>query len=215
MREVDLGEAHLRDLMETLREGLLVLDSDLTIRFANRSFCDTFAVTPEDAVGRKLYEPGDGQWDIPELRSALETIISGGIAIGAFEVERFFLLIGRRVMVLNARKVYRSGNKGQQILLAIEDVTEWLDSSTSTPSPASVSGCCSKSSVIESRTACRSSRPWSVQHSGATKAARAKRRLKGSHIASTHSGSSIPSSAKPTPSRRSTRRPIWTSYAAT
>jgi PAS domain-containing protein len=50
--------------VQTVREGLLVLDSDLSIRFANRSFCDTFAVTPKDAVGRKLYEVGDGQWDI-------------------------------------------------------------------------------------------------------------------------------------------------------
>ena len=65
------------DLVETIREGLLVLDPDLTIRFANRSFCDTFAVAPEDTVGRKLYELGNGQWDIPELRTALETIISG------------------------------------------------------------------------------------------------------------------------------------------
>jgi chemotaxis protein methyltransferase CheR len=110
--------------METVREGLLVLDSDLTIRFANRSFCRKFAVTPEDAVGRKLYEAGDGQWDILELRTALEAIISGGIAIEAFEVERFFPPIGRRVMVLNARKVYRSDSKIQQILVAIEDVTE-------------------------------------------------------------------------------------------
>src|ERR1700681_2753066 len=111
-------------LVETVGEGLLVLDSDLTIRFANRSFCHTFAVTPEDAVGRKLYEVGNGQWDILELRTALEAIISGEKSIEAFEIERFFQSIGRRVMVLNARKVYRSGNKLQQILLAIEDVTE-------------------------------------------------------------------------------------------
>jgi PAS domain S-box-containing protein len=119
VREVDP-----RDLVETVREGLLVLDSDLTIRFANRSFCDTFAVVPEDAVGWRLYELGNGQWDIPELRSALETIISGGKSIEAFEVDRFFPSIGRRVMVLNARKVYRPGNRIQRILLAIEDITE-------------------------------------------------------------------------------------------
>ena len=124
MREIDPGEIDPWDLVETVREGLLVLDSDLTIRFANRSFCRKFAVTPEAAVGRKLYEVGDGQWDIRELRTALEAIISGGIAIEAFQVERFFPPIGRRVMVLNARKVYRSGNKIQQILVAIEDVTE-------------------------------------------------------------------------------------------
>jgi chemotaxis protein methyltransferase CheR len=111
------------DLVATVREGLLVLDSDLTIRFANRSFCDTFAVTLEDAVDRKLHELGNGQWDIPELRITLETIIAGGRSIEAFEVDRSFPSIGRRVMALNARKVYRTGNK-IQILLAIEDVTE-------------------------------------------------------------------------------------------
>jgi two-component sensor histidine kinase len=111
------------DVIETIREGLLVLEPDLTIRFANRSFCNTFAVSPKATVGRKLYEVGDGQWDIPQLRTALEAIISGR-TIEAFEVDQLFPSIGRRVMVLNARKIYRLGNKIQQILLAIEDVTE-------------------------------------------------------------------------------------------
>ena len=53
------------DIVETIREGVLVLDADLTVRFANRSFCDTFAVAPEHTVGRKLNEIGNGQWDIP------------------------------------------------------------------------------------------------------------------------------------------------------
>ncbi len=112
------------DLVETIREGILVLEPDLTIRFANRSFCHTFAVAPEHTVGRKLYEIGNGQWDIPELRTSLENIISGRKTIEAFEVEYFFPSIGRRIIVLNARKVYRPRNKIQQILLAIEDVTE-------------------------------------------------------------------------------------------
>jgi PAS domain S-box-containing protein len=112
------------DLVETIREGILVLDPDLTIRFANRSFCHIFAVVPEHTVGRKLYEIGNGQWDIPKLRTLLETIISGWQTIEAFEVEYFFPSIGRRIMVLNARNVYLPGNKIQQILLAIEDLTE-------------------------------------------------------------------------------------------
>src|SRR5476649_826570 len=119
MREVDP-----LDLVETIREGILVLEPDLTIRFANRSFCQTFAVAPEHAVGRKLHEIGDGQWDIPNLRTALETIISGGTTIEAFEVEYVFPSIGRRTLVLNARKVHRPRDEIQQILLAIEDVTE-------------------------------------------------------------------------------------------
>src|SRR3984893_3004732 len=112
------------DLVETVREGLLVLEPDLTISFANRSFYNTFEVMPEDTVGQKLYELGNRQWNIPKLRAALETTISSQTTIEAFEVDQFFPSIGRRVMVLNARKVYRPGNKTQQILLAIEDVTE-------------------------------------------------------------------------------------------
>ena len=76
MREVDP-----LDLVETIREGLLVLDPDLTVRFANRSFGETFAVTPEDTVGRKLHELGNGQWDIPELRSLIEAILPGRATI--------------------------------------------------------------------------------------------------------------------------------------
>jgi chemotaxis protein methyltransferase CheR len=112
------------DLVETIREGLLVLEPDLTVRFANRSFCDTFAVASEDTVGRKVYELGNGQWDIPELRSLIETILPDHATIEAFEVDRVFPSIGRRVMVVNGRKVHRPGNHTDQVLLAIEDVTE-------------------------------------------------------------------------------------------
>jgi len=112
------------DLMETIREGVLVLEPDLTIRLANRSFCHMFAVAPEHTVGRKLYEIGNGQWDIPKLRTSLETIISDRKTIEDFEVEHFFPSIGRRIMLLNARTVYQPSKGIQQILLAIEDVTE-------------------------------------------------------------------------------------------
>jgi chemotaxis protein methyltransferase CheR len=67
---------------------------------------------------------GNGQWDIPRLRAALETIFNERKTIEAFEVDQSFPSIGRRAMVLNARAVYRPDNKIQQILLAIEDVTE-------------------------------------------------------------------------------------------
>jgi PAS domain S-box-containing protein len=119
MRDVDP-----LDLVETIREGILVLKPDLTVSFANRSFCHMFAVTPEDTVGRKLYEIGTGQWDIPELRALLETIISDRKTIEAFEVEHVFPSIGQRIMALNARMVYQPGDGIQQILLVIEDITE-------------------------------------------------------------------------------------------
>ena len=119
-----MSEADQLDLVETIRDGLLVLEPDLTIRFANRSYCSTFAVAREDTVGRKLYEVGNGQWDIPKLRAALYTVISGHTTVEAFEVEHQFPTIGQRVMLLNARKVYRPGNNTKQVVLVIEDVTE-------------------------------------------------------------------------------------------
>jgi chemotaxis protein methyltransferase CheR len=118
-----MNDVNALDIVETIREGILVLAPDLTIRFANRSFYKIFAVAPEETVGRKLYEIGDGQWDIPKLRSTLQTITSGG-TMDAFVVENFIPSIGQRIMVLNARKVYRPGKRAEQILLAIEDVTE-------------------------------------------------------------------------------------------
>ncbi len=117
-------EVDPQDLVETIRDGLLVLEPDLTIRFANHSFCSTFAVAPVATIGQKLYEIGNGQWDIPRLRTALETIVSGPTTIEAFEVEQVFPSIGERVMLLNARKVYRPGNNTKQVVLVIEDVTE-------------------------------------------------------------------------------------------
>jgi PAS domain S-box-containing protein len=121
---VALREVDPLDLVETIRECLLVLEPDLTVRFANRSFCDTFAVAPEDTVGRKLHELGNGQWDIPELRSLIGTILSENATIEAFEVDRVFPTIGRRVMLLNARMVIRPGSHIKQVLLAIDDITE-------------------------------------------------------------------------------------------
>jgi PAS domain-containing protein len=110
------------DLLETTRDGILVLEPDLTIRFASRSFYDTFAVASAQTVGRKVYEIGNARWDIPQFRTSLETIISGRKTIKAFEVGHFFRSIGRRTVMLNARRVYRPHNKIPQIL------TGWLQS---------------------------------------------------------------------------------------
>jgi hypothetical protein len=75
-----------------------VLDADLMVRFAGRSFGGTFAVTPEDTAGRKLYELGNGQRDTPELCSLIEIVLPERATIEAFEVDRVFPSMGRRVM---------------------------------------------------------------------------------------------------------------------
>ena len=115
---------YAESIVETVREGLLVLDADLRVISANRSFYETFKVKPGETEGQLLYDLGDRQWDIPKLRELLEEILPTDTTFDKFEVEHKFKIIGRRVMSLNARRIYREIDETHLILLAIEDVTE-------------------------------------------------------------------------------------------
>ena len=108
-------------IVDTVREPLVVLDRDLRVVTASRSFYQTFGVERQDTEGRMLYDLGDGQWNIPALRNLLEEVIPERHMIEAFEVEHEFPTIGRRMMLLNARQVF---DEDAILLLAIEDVTE-------------------------------------------------------------------------------------------
>ena len=116
-------------IIETVREPLLVLDGELRVERGNRNFYDTFRVRREDTEGRFLYELGNGQWSIPALGEALRSILAEDRLaedreLQSFEVEHEFPEIGRRTMVLNARRVWRDGRGAEKILVAMEDRTE-------------------------------------------------------------------------------------------
>ena len=110
-------------IVNTIPEPFLVLDASFHVLAASRSFCETFKVDPEQTRGCLLYALGDGQWDIPALRLLLETIIPEKAAMDGFEVEHDFPGIGRRTMLLNARKVLYDDSPNTTILLAFSDVT--------------------------------------------------------------------------------------------
>ena len=120
----EAAQAYLQDIIDTGRVPFLVLDAALTVISANRAFYQTFQVTPEKTEGCFVYSLGDGQWDVPALRVLLEDILPGHSHFDDFEVTHTFPTIGLRVMLLNARKVYRPENNSQLLLLSIEDVTE-------------------------------------------------------------------------------------------
>ena len=110
-------------ILDTLREPILVLDDALRVKIANRSFYRTFRVKPEETENKLIYELGDGQWNIPKLRALLEELRVGDKQVEDFDVERDFAGIGRRFMVLNARRI--GPQAGQpMILLALEDISE-------------------------------------------------------------------------------------------
>jgi two-component sensor histidine kinase len=121
------GHSLAEAIVDTVREPLVVLDRDLRVVAASRSFYRTFAANPQDTQGRRLYELGDGQWNIPGLRNVLEDIIPKHRTVEAYEVEHEFPTIGRRVMLLNARQVFDEGGAASALLLAIEDVTHRRD----------------------------------------------------------------------------------------
>jgi PAS domain S-box-containing protein len=116
--------AYADNILATLREPFLVLDQDLRVVTANRSFYETFGVAAAETQGRFIYELGNRQWEIPKLRTLLEDVLPRNHAFQGFEVEHDFSSIGRKIMLLNARRIQKPGNNSELILLAIEDVTE-------------------------------------------------------------------------------------------
>jgi Histidine kinase/PAS fold len=113
-----------QSIVDTVREPVLVLDTELRVIAASRSFYSDFRVKPEDTQGRLLYALGDGQWDIPKLRLLLEKIIPEHGVMEGYEVEHEFPDLGHRTMYLNARQVLYKEGAETTILLGIEDVTE-------------------------------------------------------------------------------------------
>ena len=120
----DQTHSLFEDIVETIREPLLVLDSDLKVISASRSFYDFFKVKLEDTVGQLIYDLGNKQWDILKLRELLETILPEKTSFDNYEVEHDFATIGKRTMLLNARQIERAMGKERIILLAIEDITD-------------------------------------------------------------------------------------------
>jgi PAS domain S-box-containing protein len=112
------------NILGSVRAPLLVLDSDFRVVNANHFFYQTFKVKPEGTEGKLVYDLGNRQWDIPKLRELLEDILPQNSTFNDFEVEHNFETIGRKIMHLNARRIYGESKQTRLILLSIEDVTE-------------------------------------------------------------------------------------------
>ena len=115
---------YTESIIETINESLLVLDADLRVVSANLSFYNTFKATPAGTVGNYIYECENRQWDIPSLRTLLEEILPHNSRFDGFEVDHCFQDLGRKVMRLNACRIYCEHTDTQKILLAMEDATE-------------------------------------------------------------------------------------------
>ena len=117
--EKDVAIHYIQTFSDTAREPFLILNQKLKVAFANASFYKHFQVTKEETEGKLVYELGNGQWNIPELKKLLEEILPEKQTFNDFQVSHLFPDIGMKIMLLNARQIIPT----MYILLAIEDVT--------------------------------------------------------------------------------------------
>jgi chemotaxis protein methyltransferase CheR len=115
---------YIQTVVDTAREPFLILDENLLVISANRTFYAFFRVTQEETEGKKIYDLGNGQWDVPKLSILLEDILPKNTFFEDFKVEHTFPKIGHKIMLLNARRIYKTGEERPIMLLAMEDITK-------------------------------------------------------------------------------------------
>ena len=102
--QLELALAYAENIIATLREPFVVLDKSLRVRTANAAFYRDFHASKEETEGRFVYDLGNGQWDIPQLRTLLSQVLTNSHPVEDFEVEHAFPALGQRNMLLNARR---------------------------------------------------------------------------------------------------------------
>lgn len=123
-RAAEDARSYAEGIVETVRDPLVVLDESLRVVTANRAFYRAFQVTPPQTEGRPLSELGNRQWDLPQLRQLLEGVVARDAPFDDYELDHEFEGVGRRTMLLNARRLDQRDGQAGLILMTAEDVTE-------------------------------------------------------------------------------------------
>ena len=125
MKDLEIQDAleYTKAIINTVFDPLIILYEDLRVALANRSFYQAFKVKPEETEGQHIYDLGTRQWDIPRLRELLEDILPETTSFDNFKVEHDFRDIGKRIMLLNACRIYLESNRTKLIIITIKDIT--------------------------------------------------------------------------------------------
>jgi two-component system CheB/CheR fusion protein len=123
-REIKAARDYAEATIRTTRDPLLVLRADLRIESANDAFYKTFESKPKETENVLIYELDAGAWNVPELRKLLEDVIPQKRVFDDFEMTFDFTHIGRRTMLLNARRLDNASGTPERILLGMQDITE-------------------------------------------------------------------------------------------
>ncbi|MEO0059397.1 MAG: hypothetical protein RLZZ312_1044 [Bacteroidota bacterium] len=111
-------------IIATVHEPVLILDRNIRIKSANRSFCKMFQITEQDSIGVSLFRLADNSWNIAELREKLEKMIQTNNRFHDFEVEQIFPIIGQKTVLLNAHCIFPQSQNNELIVLTIADITQ-------------------------------------------------------------------------------------------
>jgi two-component system CheB/CheR fusion protein len=122
--QLNVARLYTESIVATIREPLIILDKDMKVRTANRSYYKKFMTTEEETEGKHFYQLGNRQWDIPALRSVLEKSLSDDGRISDIEIQHDFEDIGKRVLLLNVCRIAKKDSSELLILLAFEDITD-------------------------------------------------------------------------------------------
>lgn len=123
---------YIKTVVDVVQEPVLILDKDFRVLAANGPFYQMFQVEQKDTENKLVYDLGNGQWDIPDLRKLLKNILPNNTFFKGFEVAHNFPSIGHKVMILNARQIHFKKNESADtlfppiILLAIEDISDMM-----------------------------------------------------------------------------------------
>ncbi|HET6255402.1 MAG TPA: CheR family methyltransferase [Puia sp.] len=118
------SQEYAEAIFATIREGVLVLNTDFRVKMANAAFYRTFHTEAQDIAGRLFYEMGDGQWNKPEIKELINNILLHDRQFDSYEMQYTLPTLGLRTLMVNGRKVVQKANKQELMLLAFEDITD-------------------------------------------------------------------------------------------
>jgi two-component system, chemotaxis family, CheB/CheR fusion protein len=124
IQQIEELYTYYEGIIATVHEPVLILDKNMRIKSANKSFCKMFHVIEDDITGVSLFKLGDNQWNIPRLRDLLEDIVPKNVRFHDFEFEHLFPVIGKKTMLLNAHRIIQKSQNEELIVLTIADITE-------------------------------------------------------------------------------------------
>jgi two-component system, chemotaxis family, CheB/CheR fusion protein len=122
--QLNLSRSYAESIVATIREPLIILDKDMRVRSANRSYYKKFRSTEEETEGKSFYLLGNKRWDVPELRSILDHSLSVDGRVTDVEIRQRFEDTGERILLLNACRIAQKDSMELLILMAIDDITD-------------------------------------------------------------------------------------------